>query len=572
MALLVASLALLEGLYLVAGHRIVTAAYNAHQRTFLNNLIPGRGHSLAEYFTAADAWYAAVRVWALVIGTVLVLGTVADPLMAKTYSAMVAATGRMARRPAVFITTIGVASLLLLTAVGQLVLQNFPNSGDEYCYVYQAQTFARGRLGNPPHPLQEFFELLHVANRSGTLVTSFPPGWPLLLAGALLVRVPVWIINPLIGAGTLAVLFLLGRRIYDDEVAVAAVLTMMLSSFFIFTSASYFGHTLAGLLVLLFVYFALDAVDEDRAVYGALAGTCLGWAVTTRYYPPLLCAVPVALFAFQKRPRPFRAIAGCAAAGLPFVIFLLVYNATLTGHPLVLTLTGVEPEGEWFPADFPLRGTELLLGRLGRLLIWTPPVLLFVYLAYLNGSLRDRRTRIVALVFVCLVAGLLPFVGRGGNQYGPRYFYEAFPFLVLVAVAGLFRGPYEAKTVGERRLFYLFAVSLVASLPLFVHHARTERRVILERTDLYRQVEARGVRDAIVFIQTRVGAERSMSPLDLTRNGPDITGNVLYAIDLGDQNRRLMDYYSGRSYYTYRYDVPSKTGILTCIGPLPGGR
>jgi hypothetical protein len=36
--------------------------------------------------------------------------------------------------------------LLILVGVGELVLQRFPNSGDEYAYLYQAATLAEGRL------------------------------------------------------------------------------------------------------------------------------------------------------------------------------------------------------------------------------------------------------------------------------------------------------------------------------------------------------------------------------------------------------------------------------------------
>ena len=49
------------------------------------------------------------------------------------------------------------------------VLQEFPNSADEYAYVFQADTFGAGRLWNPTlaRPLQEFFQFNHVAQRDG---------------------------------------------------------------------------------------------------------------------------------------------------------------------------------------------------------------------------------------------------------------------------------------------------------------------------------------------------------------------------------------------------------------------
>ncbi len=408
-----------------------------------------------------------------------------------------------------------------------------------------------------------------MGERRGLLVTSFPPGWPLLLAGAIVTRIPIWIVNPVVGTATLGVLFILARRTYSDEVAVMTVVSVMVSSFFLFTSASYFAHAHATLMLLLFTLLAFKAIDSDRAVDGALAGACLGWAVVTRYYPALLCAAPVAFLAWQQRPRPYRAIVGCIVGGLPFAALLLSYNAALTGDALTLTRSGMEAEGRWFPANFMARGIEFGLSRLGRLLLWTPPALLLCYAATVKRGFADRRQRALGLVFIVLAVGLLPFIDSGGNQYGPRYYYEAFPFLALAAVGGLFRGEFAERSPRERRLFYLFVLSLVIAVPLMAWHARTERRVVEERSDLYRQVEERGIKDAVVFIQTRVGAERSMSALDLTRNGIDFKGSVLYALDLGDDNRRLMTHYSGRSFFTYRYDLAARAGILTKIAGPP---
>ena len=51
---------------------------------------------------------------------------------------------------AAFVLTAGVSALLL----GQFVFQDFPDSGDEWSYVLQAEIFSRGRLhvGSPPLP------------------------------------------------------------------------------------------------------------------------------------------------------------------------------------------------------------------------------------------------------------------------------------------------------------------------------------------------------------------------------------------------------------------------------------
>src|ERR1700754_5073416 len=92
--------------------------------------------------------------------------------------------------PRVMLLVVAPAVTLLVVAIGQLVLQRFPNSGDEYAYVYQATTFARGRLWNSVPPAPEFFTLNYIIQGDGREYSSFPVGWPLFLALAMRLQLP----------------------------------------------------------------------------------------------------------------------------------------------------------------------------------------------------------------------------------------------------------------------------------------------------------------------------------------------------------------------------------------------
>jgi hypothetical protein len=154
-------------------------------------------------------------------------------------------------------------------------------------------------------------------------------------------------------------------------------------------------------------------------------------------------------------------------------------------------------------------------------------------------------------------------VAVGGNEYGPRYYYEALPFVSMLAVWLVFREQrYEEKPPRARWQFYVFVVSVAVSVPLFAWHCAVERQVIRERTDLYRRVEQAGITNALVFISTEIGSRRPMPVLDLTRNGVDDTAGVLYVHDLGAANRTLMAAYPDRISYRYRYDKPRREGVL----------
>ncbi len=98
---------------------------------------------------------------------------------------------RWLSRPRVALLLCSGLSLILNLSVSWGVHWPQPAVQDEFSYLLAADTFASGRLTNPPHAMAEFFETFHVLERP-TYQSKYPPGQGLALAfGQLLTGEPI---------------------------------------------------------------------------------------------------------------------------------------------------------------------------------------------------------------------------------------------------------------------------------------------------------------------------------------------------------------------------------------------
>ena len=457
--------------------------------------------------------------------------------------------------------------VLILVGVGSLALQRFPNSSDEYAYLYQAATLAEGRFSNAAPPVPEAFAFNYITQRGDRVFSTFPPGWPLALALASGLHMPAWLVNPVCGALSLVLVWALASELHGTRIGPLAAALLASSGFFVFNAASYFSHTFCGLLLLAAAWSA--AVAGRRPALGPLlTGFFIGWAVLTRYFSGVLCGIAVAALLVSRTRRDHRrALALMVAAGAPWVLFLLAYNAALSGTPWRLTTLDVTVS-PWFARGFAMRGLDILATQLLQFILWTPPALLGAYLWSLHRAARSPGTHVLDWVFVATALALVFYINRGGNQYGPRFYYEAFLFLVVFTAGQLFRADDLAQADrGTRRVFAAVALSVALVPPLMVWRAVQFHVVITERRDVFARVADEQLTDAIVLLAGRVGTARSMDVRDLTRNGIGYSGSVLYALDgTPSENCALAAAYPRRSIYRYTWDPVERRGRLS---PIP---
>lgn len=444
-----------------------------------------------------------------------------------------------------------VAAALLAVAIG--VLQAFPNSGDEYTYLYQAATLAEGRLRNPLPAAPQFFETIYIAHGGGHAYGTFPIGWPLLLAAVLRLGLPTVAVAPVLGVLTLVLMYLVGRELYGPRAGMLSTALTAVCPFFVLNAASYFSHVWCGCL-LLAATLAAALATRGHAAFAAAAGFLIGWAVLTRYFTGAVVGIAIVAWMLRRADGRRLVLATLAAiGGLPWIGLLAWYNVSVTGSAWSLT-TMPATASLWFAAGALTRGPDILATQILRLLLWTPPALMAAYAVYLRRAPQPRRHPELEWLLIVTAIVLVAYVNRGGNQYGPRFYYEAALFAILFTTANLFAEPmFDAKPPRDRRLWLGVALSVVCLPFLLVYHLYAAGDTVRERRSPY--TAAAGLGPAIVVMAGRIGTRRSMDVRDLVRNDFAHTNPVLFALDLGAANCGLAAAYPGRVLLRYQWSA-----------------
>lgn len=497
----------------------------------------------------------------------LLLGGAAVGLAAAAVA--LGAGDRLARRfaglgalsgPAEVALAVGAAAaiVVLVTAVRYLLLQDVAITDDENVYAFQARVFASGRLAapSPPASIRAFFDNQFIVN-DGKWYGMFFPGHGFLLAIGELVGATRWV--PTASAASTALLaYLIARRAFGRRAAVLTLAGLVLSPYFVMSSATLLAHSTSALFLAVFTYAILRAQDPGASpLWWLAAGLAVGWAGLTRPLAGAAFVLPwtVWLLARLARDASVRRLAGSllfAAGGAAVFVVLCLYNLALAGAPFVTgyhtysALYGFPVDKGAVKAPWPLPSLYELGYAVERFNFWLlgwplslAPLPFFRRSA--EGALIFLAT---AAVVVAYAASTLPTI----NATGPAHYSELVPFLVMLAASGLDRlveilraGPLGAAA--ERFALGAVAASVACALivyvPLYGSALRSMSTVARAPYDL---VERQGVRRAVVFVHSLPGLTwRPGTWVYYHRNNsPELDDPVLFVRDLGPRNADLM--------------------------------
>ncbi|MDX1632695.1 MAG: glycosyltransferase family 39 protein, partial [Thermoanaerobaculia bacterium] len=226
----------------------------------------------------------------------------------------------------VVVAILALLAILAASGISLFALDGMPHVADEQAYFFQARVLSRGRIHLSPPAEPGLFDVQHVLIDDEGWRAMYPPGWPVLLATGILVGAP-WLVNPLLLGLSVAMVWWLGRNLFDPEIGVVAALLLAGSPFALSMGAGTMSHP-GTLLLALLTLACLARADRSpgRVLPWVLAGLAAGVCLSIRPFTAVLLLGPPVLAFALRSPRRVRGLSLLASGALPGALFLIGYN------------------------------------------------------------------------------------------------------------------------------------------------------------------------------------------------------------------------------------------------------
>jgi len=479
------------------------------------------------------------------------------------------------------------ASLLLLI----FLLGGVPHVQDSIVLMFQAKVFAMGEVGVPAPEHFEFFQYPFLTVENGLLHAKYLPAHSLILALSILLDAEL-LVQPILAALSLLLIYLLARELYGQLTAKATVLLVAVSPFFLYMHTSFFSHTSCLFFFSLFILSFVKMLKTKSTVFPLIAGLSLGLMFNTRpqtAYIMALALVPIAVKEMlARRKRLFTLVLfvlGLIPAGALTMAYRYPFTGKLIGLPFDFSNPtdklgfhanvgdlygsfGHTPLKAWY--NFAKNFVEMNSNLFGF-----PMVSLFLFFIVLLAPKKDKWERAFVAVPIALVFFHI-FYWVDGVCFGARYWFSCLPLLAIFTVRGIGRlGRVLARGEMGRRAAVLFVLMLVLVGLVDYHprratlHASSYWSVNTKVTDAVRE---RRIHNAVIFMETED------DPLSYSagylHNSPTFDDDVLYALHLGRvQDRVLFDAYPERAFFICTYGTTSdREPLFELLHPLPEKR
>jgi hypothetical protein len=478
-----------------------------------------------------------------------------------------------------------VVRLLLLP----LIPIPIPHVHDEFSYLLGADTFASGRITNPPHPLWVHFETFHV-NMLPTYHSKYPPAQAIFLAfGRRLAGHPWFGVLLAMGLMFAALCWMLEGWVAPPYALAAILLAIVTWGFTTYWINSYWGGAvpaLAGALVIGSVPRLARRIDLGPVLAAITGGVLLA---NSRPYEGLLTVLSSAavLWWWMRRgKRPFtlllrrRVLLPAAAIAVPVLLAMGYYNFRTTGKatrlPYALNQETYSASPQFYflpPTPIPAYRHEVIRKlwvdwdrklyldahhnplapwKFSKPFIMSFYVLNMLGLAAIAGLLAGKRSTVLPALGILA----LPMLGVMLEKGFTAHYMAPMCGVWLILAAAAMEACGEKGPAGRMVVVLVLAIAIAGSASEIAGAAYVARQApggLDIRPRLIANLERQGGRHLILVRYTPAHNAHD----EWVFNDADIDGSpVVWARDMGDEkNRELLDYFKDRQVLLLEPDI-----------------
>ena len=213
------------------------------------------------------------------------------------FSRIERAFANLAQRKALAIFCVVIGAILIRLCFLPILPVPVPEVHDEFSHLLAADTFAHGRLTNPPHPMALYFETFHVI-QTPTYMSKYPPADSVLLALGQIVGNP-WI-GVLLGMGLMcgALLWMLQGWFSPKWALVGSALAFFQIGIWSSWVNTYLGGPMAAIGGALVMGAVPRIFHRQRFQDTVVLAVGAGILANTRPYEGFLLCIPVVVALF----------------------------------------------------------------------------------------------------------------------------------------------------------------------------------------------------------------------------------------------------------------------------------
>jgi hypothetical protein len=248
---------------------------------------------------------------------------------------------RLAEKRFLSICLLAAATIVIRVSLLWLLPVPVPEIQDEFSYLLAGDTFAHGRLANPPQPMSVYFDTIHV-NQYPTYASIYPPAQGAILALGQLLGHP-WIgVLLSVSAMCAAALWMLYGWLPPRWALLGGVLVLLRLGISSYWVNSYWGGAAAAIGGALAVGALPRILHFCRTRDAALLGIGTAILANSRPFEGLIFSLPIfvvlAAWLLSSRSGSLRVKLRRIVAPLCIVLFLcgtfiLYYNEKTSGSP-----------------------------------------------------------------------------------------------------------------------------------------------------------------------------------------------------------------------------------------------